>query len=263
MGRQEVTERTCLLTAGYTETITPDQSSVVWVLKKTGKMKLEKKESEGSEKDDMQKKGKGRKNEAKRVTKSKRISQKEDVRKKKEKEKEKNLQDTLTIAEDETTKWENDIIFEWTKKAQKLVKKEVGNLFREGIAFHGMTFKHLLRGHKASSNNSGITVEQIMSEKPGRTVEQAYKIIIDQAWEVSLEHFLRKNQNQATCEAAYKVHYPPPRNVVVRSRKRSSSEKPPRRILGSEERGKRRSRSSNPSRDVTSYSGQIVYGKAP
>ena len=258
--RQEVTKRTCLVTAGSTRPTHRDdanQRSVTWVLEKTGKNERVKGEDKGQKKNEgnTAKKGEG-KNEKKS----------EEKTEKKGEEKNKNdSQDIVTIVEDETTEWENDVIFEWTKKAQKLVKREAKNIFRQGVETHGMTVGHLVRGLKNSSKLPNLTVEQLISKNKNLTVEKARNIIIDQAWEWSLEHFLRKNKNQGTCEAVDKDHYTPPKTVVVGVRKRSSSQEPTPTgtIIGSDERSEGRRRSFDPSRDVNSFRDQTIFSEIP
>ncbi|KAI4946274.1 hypothetical protein J4E86_008978 [Alternaria arbusti] len=223
--RQEVTKRTCLVTAGSTRPTHPDdanQRSVTWVLEKTGKNERGKGGDKGQKKNERktakkgegksEKKGEEKKGEEKNEKKGEAKNEKKSEAKKKN-----DSNDILTIVEDETTEWENDVIFEWTKKAQKLVKREANNIFRKGVETHGMTVGHLVRGLKNSSKLPNLTVEQLISKNKTLTVEKARDIIIDQAWEWSLEHFLRKNKNQGTCEAADKVHYTPPKTVVVGS----------------------------------------------
>ncbi|KAI4609061.1 hypothetical protein J4E80_008808 [Alternaria sp. BMP 0032] len=280
-----------------------NQRSVAWVLEKTGKNERGKggdkgqKKNEGKAKEKNERKadkneGKAEKNDGKVKEKNKEKAEKkndgntakkgerntekkgEDANEKKSEEKsekkgeekrKKNHEDILTIVEDETTEWENDIIFEWTKKAQKLVKKDVHNIFQEGVELHGMTVGHLVRGLKNAGNIPSLTVEQLRRKDKDLTVEKACKIIIDQAWECSLEHFLRENKNQGTCKAAKRVHYIPPKNVVVGFRKRSSSEgpTPTGTMVGSDERNEPRRRSFDPSRDVESFEDQTIHSEAP
>jgi len=175
-GRVEVTRRTCLLTAGSTHLNGADQ--IAWVLEKTKKNEGKKQNGDGN-KDGKKPKSNKRKDE----------------------------KNTLTVIEDETTEWENNIVFEWTKKAQKLVEKDVDNIFEKGIIKNNMTIDKLVRGY--NSNAPNLTGKKLFLRNQDLTQQEAFRLIVDRAWRCSLEYFLRKNKNQGTCEPARKVLYRP------------------------------------------------------
>lgn len=163
------------------------------------------------------------------------------------------LKGYLIIMEDETTEWENKIINTWTKRAHKLVKREVDNIFERGIRVHGMTIGHLVRGYESSGkihNLVSLIANQRLRKPEVSTDEQARKLIIERAWDCSLEHFLRANRNQGICKASDKFCYFG--NITTEDTFGNCK--------GNEEGDEKgRKQSIATSQDATSYTSQDVY----
>jgi len=139
----------------------------------------------------------------------------------------------FTIMEDDTTRWEKDIVNMWTAKAQDLVDQDSDNVFEQGIRDYNMSIDKLVRGYDSDAPN--LTVKQVCDRTTVLTDAEACKLIVDRAWRCSIEYFLRKNKNQV------KVQYSPTRNIV-----------------GSEEDSERRRQSVTPPKEVTSFPNQHI-----
>jgi len=240
--RPEVTQFPCILTTGSTRLMSrndAEQRSVAWVLDIMKKNEIEKEKNDENNTKHDGKKTRG--------------------------EKKKNRPDTLGILEDETTEWENTIINTWTMKAQKLVDKEVGNIFEKGIKDYNMTIAQIVRGYKVTRKARGLNSGQIWDACK-------HRFMIQEAWRCSLEWFLRENRKQGTCKAAYKVLYRPPVEGTTTKETLDDPHNTPdprdgnlsdgpalsTRVKSFEKGKKQQKKSRTLSEDVTSYDSQRV-----